>query len=84
MVMWLSRAFGSRANKSGINVWLDWIRGNWCVPAVCLQQVRGNVYFITVPHQMMFKTISEGCTKVKDASDQIWVYVFALLIRSLY
>lgn len=51
---------------------------------VCLQQVKGNVYFITVPHQVMFETISEGCTKVKDARVQIWVYISVLLIRSLY
>lgn len=42
MIMQLSRVLGYQANKSGINAWLDGIRGNFCVPVVHLQQVKGN------------------------------------------
>lgn len=42
MIMQLSRVLGYQANKSGINAWLDRIRGNFCVPVVHLQQVKGN------------------------------------------
>lgn len=70
MVMRLSRVFGYRANKSSINAWLDWIRGNLCVPAVCLQQVKGN----NLKHHLTRSSeringVSEGRTGVKDARE---------------
>ena len=82
--MQLSRVLGYRANKSGINAWLDGIRGNLCVPVVRLQQVKGNT---ALKHHLTrirekIDGVSEGCARVKGARESHFgcVSVFFLMM----
>lgn len=81
MIMQLSRVLGYQANKSGINAWLDGIRGNFCVPVVRLQQVKGNS-LKTSSDKEQWKNRwrfwrmpkSQGCKRVT-----VWVCICVLL-----
>lgn len=83
--MQLSRVLGYQANKSGINAWLDGIRGNFCVLVVRLQQVKGKVlkHHLTRSSEKI-DGISEGCKKSRMQENHgLGVYLWFAWLLSL-